>query len=189
MKASGLYTAEVLRQAFEAAEAAKQAAKEETVKYEMTQNQALAAGSLQILGALGQKYKAAAIAGAIISTYQAVAKALASAPWPANLVLAAGAAAAGFANVAKIRSSSPGYAEGTPGLDFANFGQETFAALHGREAVVPEGSGHLLAGEIATSMPAQDDSGIRADLAGIRESMDRLPQTLTRAWRNAMAMA
>jgi len=153
MKASGLYTAATLKAAWEAAEKAKQAAKQETVEYEMDQNQALLAGTTQILGVLGQKYKAAAIAGAIISTYQAVAKALSSAPWPANLVLAAGALAAGMANVAKIRSSKEGYAEGTPNFDFSNFGAVTSTNLHGKEAVIPQGGGHQLAGEIADAMP------------------------------------
>lgn len=66
-----------------------------------------------IFGALGKKYKAFAIAEAIIATYLSIAKTLATTPWPFNLVLAAGAAAAGFANVMAIKNSdTPEFAEG-----------------------------------------------------------------------------
>ena len=66
-----------------------------------------------IFGALGKKFKGFAIAEAIIATYMSIAKTLATTPWPANLILAAGAAAAGFANVAKIKSSeTPAFAAG-----------------------------------------------------------------------------
>ncbi len=188
MRASGLYTAAELQKAFEAAEQAKREARGETAKYEMTAGQAWMAGTQQILGALGQKHKSAAIAGAILATYQAIAKALASAPWPANLALAAGAAAAGWMNVSKIRSSQPGYATGTPGLDFADFGSASPQWLHNEEAVIPRGRGHLLAAEIADAMPGGDD-GSAARLDRIAESLDRLPHAMTRAWKNALATA
>lgn len=41
---------------------------------------------------------------------------------------------------------------GTPGFDFASFGGETGAMLHGDEAVIPRGGGHELAAEIAAAM-------------------------------------
>ena len=94
MLASGQYTEQALLDAKIAAEKAKQEAQGGTVKYTMTANQAILSGSQQILGVLGEKHKSAAIAGAIISTYAAVAKALQAAPWPYNLILAAGALAA-----------------------------------------------------------------------------------------------
>lgn len=152
MAASGQFTAEELTKAWEAHETARRAAAGETRDYQVTAAAAIVDGTLQVFSVLGQRYKAAAIAGAVISTYQAIAKALASAPWPFNLALAAGAAAAGWANVSKIRSSDAGFREGTPGLDFASFGRETYVPLHGDEAVIPRGGGHQLATEIARSM-------------------------------------
>jgi hypothetical protein len=153
MEDSGLYTTGTLQEAWEAYEEARRNTSAKTEEFTLTSNEAISQGVTQIFGLLGQKYKAAAIAGAIISTYQAVAKALASAPWPASLVLAAGAAAAGFANVAKIRSSDAGFREGTPNLDFMNFGDIQMRALHDEEAVIPRGGGHLLASEIASALP------------------------------------
>ena len=142
-------------------------------------------GSQSRLGS--QRFKELAIAGALISTYQAVAKALASAPWPANLPLAAGALAAGLANVSRIRSADAGFRLGTPRLDFADFGPVSLTALHEQEAVIPRGGGHLLAGEIAAAMP-QDDAQI-AELRGIREGIDALPATLRRAVRDGLLLA
>lgn len=50
--------------------------------------------------------KAAAIASAIVSTYQGISKTLATYPWPIAGVMAAAHAATGFAQVAAIRSQS-----------------------------------------------------------------------------------
>ena len=145
MLASGEFTARQLQEAFEAGERAKRDAASETLDFQMSAHDAYATGTTQILGVLGEKHKAFAIAGAIISTYQAVAKALASAPWPANLVLAAGALAVGLANVARIRSSKPGFAEGTPEASFLDFGRGSLEMLHGDEAVVTRAQGENLA--------------------------------------------
>ncbi len=60
---------------------------------------------------------------------------------------------AGMANVGKIRSSKAGYAEGTPNLDFSDFGKVSPSFLHGQEAVIPSGGGHKLATEIARALP------------------------------------
>ena len=54
------------------------------------------------------------------------------------------------ANVAKISSQT--FRAGTSRLDFENFGAQSSAVLHGPEAVIPKGGGHLLAGEIAAAM-------------------------------------
>ena len=47
----------------------------------------------------------------------------------------------------------PQFHVGTPNLDFSRFGRESIVATHGSEAIIPQGSGHLLAGEIARAMP------------------------------------
>lgn len=47
-----------------------------------------------------------------------------------------------------------GFALGTPNLDYVNFGRKSMVPLHGMEAVVPQGSGSQLAGEIAAAMGA-----------------------------------
>lgn len=188
MKASGLFTAKQIQEAWTKAEEAKREAKGQTTQTFMAMDQALASGAMQLLGVLGEKNKTAAIAGAIINTYLAVTKAMASAPWPANLALAAGALAAGMAQVSKIRSSNPGgFREGTPGLDFMNFGRESFQPLHGDEAVVPRGSGHLLASEIAAAMPS--DSAQLERLDRIASSLEDLPRTMRRALSQALMAA
>jgi len=187
MLASGQYTEQALLDAKIAAEKAKQEAQGGTVKYTMTANQAILTGSQQILGVLGEKHKSAAIAGAIISTYAAVAKALQAAPWPYNLILAAGALAAGMANVNKIRSSQAGFAEGTPNLDFAGFGSMSMQPLHGNEAVIPQGKGHMLAGEIAGAMG--EDGGNTALLTKLSETLEALPAAVARAIRNGQMQA
>lgn len=46
----------------------------------------------------------------------------------------------------------PGFAGGTPNLDFMNFGRETRARLHGDEAVIPRGGAGQLASQIAAAM-------------------------------------
>ena len=152
MLASGLFTTGELERAHKDAEAKKRLASNETKNSALNIADQTAEGTLQIFGALGQKFKAAAIAGAIISTYMAVAKALAAGVWPFNLVQAAGALAAGMANVMKIRSSDAGFKTGTPRLDFQSFGRERSVTVHGEEAIIPRGGGHQLAGEIAAAM-------------------------------------
>lgn len=67
----------------------------------------------QIIGAIGDavtavfgKSKAGAIAGAIMNTAAAVMNALANIPYPANIAVAASAAATGVAQIAKIKSTT-----------------------------------------------------------------------------------
>jgi hypothetical protein len=107
------------------------------------QNQLATAGAMgsifgnmaEVAKAFGKKghaaYKAFATAEAIVSTYLAANKALASAPPPLNYVLAAAVTAAGLANVAKINSSEPA-AHG--GLDYVP--AETTYLLQAGERVV-----------------------------------------------------
>lgn len=194
IKASGEKSADELDKIWAKYEEQRRQDSEKTSQFVMTQGEAITTGAEQIFSVLGQKYKAAAIAGAIIATYQAIAKALATAAWPANLVLAAGAAAAGWANVAKIRSSKEGFREGTPDLDFQDFGPSSLAALHGREAVIPQGGGHVLADEIASALrPRQiqtmSDPGMMLALDGIASKLDDLPRAIQRAVRDGMVLA
>jgi len=155
MLASGKYTEEELGRASELAEEAKRKARGETCDAWM-------AGTQQVLGMLGERNKAAAIAGAIIATYQAIAKALASAPWPFNLALAAGAAAAGWANVNRIRAAKPGYAIGTPGTRFEDFGRESIHALHGREAIVTPSQAESVGAVISSMVATAISNGMQA---------------------------
>jgi hypothetical protein len=191
MAASGLYTTQTLQEAWEAAEKAKQAATEQTSKFSKEEQQSMMRDSLNALRTLFGKSKAGAIALAIADTAAAVVASFKNAggyPW--GLIPAGLMAAAGAKQIATIKSQNFGYAEGTPGLDFAGFGQQTATFLHGQEAVIPRGGGHILAGEIAASLPgAGGDSAMAAELAEIRGALERLPITLTRAWRNAMATA
>ena len=166
MLESGLFTTDTLRAAYEAAEEAKRQATGKTETYQLTAAEAVVQGTVEIFGVLGQKYKAAAIAGAIISTYQAIAKALASAPWPWSLALAAGAAATGWANVDRIRSSDAGWRLGTPGTEFRDFGRESLELLHGPEAVVTVAQGESLAGMVEQGIRRGYEAGVRHGASG-----------------------
>ena len=190
MRESGLYTEAVLTAARERAEEARRAASSTTEQHQLSSSQAVMQGTIGIMEQLGRRYKAAAIAGAIISTYQAIAKALASAPWPASALLAARAALEGWAQVRAIQNSQPGWAHGTPGLDFRDFGSASLSVLHGQEAVVPRGGGHLLAAEIAAAMPGSADGSESLDrLDRIAAGIDALPRTLKRAIRDGLLLA
>lgn len=172
MLASGQATPIALQSAWAQYEAARRAAMGQSTRAFQQQGDALLTGAENVFGALGAKYKAAAIAGAIIATYSAISKALASAPWPFNLVLAAGAAAVGWANVAHIKKAKEGFKEGTPGLDYRDFGPRRVVELHGEEAVIPRGRGHDLADEIAAAL--------RTRLTGPDRRQERVP--LSAAW-------
>jgi hypothetical protein len=150
VKASGQATAEQLDAAWKKYEEARRVATGETTNFSIQSSLQLAEASMGAFSQIGSQFKAFAIAQGIISTYLAIARALA-APWPASLVFAAQAAAMGWATVNKIRGTQA-FASGTKGLDFQNFGKEAPAMLHGREAVIPQGGGHALADEIASSL-------------------------------------
>jgi hypothetical protein len=160
MLESGLFTATELQKAWEAYELARQAAMGQTGQSFVERSESLVSSTEGLMNQLGAKYKAAAIAGAIISTYQAVAKSMASLPWPSNLISAAGALAAGMMNVNRIRSSDPGFAIGTPNLDFMDFGRARQIIAHDEEAIIPRGGGHRLANEIAASLSRMPGYGV-----------------------------
>jgi len=143
-------------------------------------------GAFSMMKSLFGKNKAAAISMAIIDTAAAVVSSFKNAggfPW--GLIPAAAMAAAGAVQIKTIRSTE-GYAQGTPNLDFADFGAQSFQPLHNQEAVIPRGGGHILAGEIADAMPGQDEllSLVREMANGIRE----LPLEMRKGFRNAMLL-
>jgi hypothetical protein len=121
-------------------------------EFKMKQFETIASSASTILRSLFGKNKAAAIAAALIDTAAAVVSSFKNGGgWPWGLIPAAAMAAAGYAQIQKIRSTE--FAQGTPGLDYANFGRQSPATLHGEEAVIPRGKGHRLAAEIADAMP------------------------------------
>jgi hypothetical protein len=84
--------------------------------------------------------KAFNIANAIMNTYLGVTKALAVYPFPFNLVFAAGALAAGMAQVAQIRSQNySGRALGGPVMG----GQTYMVGESGPELFTPQGTGSI----------------------------------------------
>jgi hypothetical protein len=150
----------------------------------------IASAASGILRSLFGKSKAAAIAAVIIDTAAAVISSFRNAggyPW--GLIPAAAMAAAGIAQINKIRSTDAGFAEGTPGLDFTGFGRSFPTVLHGNEAVIPQGRGHLLAGEIAAAMPGAGEDGSGALLARIAAGVESLPAEMRRVWRTAAMQA
>jgi hypothetical protein len=190
MLASGLFTIDELNRAHLAAEQAKATASGKRKDHEISAAETVLDSTVSIMNELGKKHKAAAIAGAIISTYMAIAKSLAANPWPFNLVAAAAAGIAGWAQVNAIRNSDPGFKSGTPGLDFMDFGQASQTVLHGQEAVIPRGGGHQLAGEIARSLHGEmGGAGLMAEVQGLRSEMrgvrDDLNRRLVEAFRIA----
>ena len=140
----------------------------------------IASAAKTLISAVFGKGKAGAIATAIIDTAQAVVKALASAPPPLNYGLAAAVGAAGLIQINKIRSQEIGFAAGTPGTSFVDFGRETVTALHGNEAVINAAQGATL-GAVLSDMVrdalATDRDQVVTELRGIREeakARDRL---------------
>jgi len=184
---SGLYTYAELQKAHAASVAAQEEldgrhAKSATEKFLM-----IAEASSTILRSLFGKNKAAAIAAAIIDTAAAVVSSFKNAggfPW--GLIPAAAMAAAGAKQISQIKSQQ--FSEGTPGLDFMSFGAARNVTVHGDEAILPRGKGHVLAGEIAQAMPG-GGSETAMHLRALRGSMDALPYTLVRALRSARVMA
>ena len=156
--ATGKFSAAELTKLWKAYEDARQKASEETTKFTLDQGASLVAGAAGQFAELGGKFKVFAIAEAVIATFQSVAKTWAQWGWPIGIPFAAAALAVGLATVNKIRSQ--GFREGTENLDFEDFGPGTQAFLHRREAVIPEGGGHRLGGEIAGEL-ARRQGGLR----------------------------
>jgi hypothetical protein len=197
MKESGLFTTQELTAAWQKAEAAKQVASGMTADNILGLNETVLSSTSSMLGQLGQQHKSAAIAGAIIDTYLAVSKSLASLPWPFDLVAAAGALAVGFENVHKIESSSAGgWAEGgvafrpmgtdtVPAMLTAGEGiltRDTTARLGGAPAIEALNRGGDITGGTAIRDLHTEIKGLRADNSRL---MAALPLLLAHALRGA----
>lgn len=159
--------------AYEAMEQAKEKLDEINTQAKIDRFTTLASSASSILRDMFGKSKAAAIAAAIIDTAAAVAKALSAYPWPFNLAPAAAAAAAGYAQVNAIRNTNAeGFAEGTPGTLFQDFGRETVARLHNQEAVVTVAQGQTLAGMIGDALAEAAGGG--AGNAAVVQRLERI---------------
>lgn len=157
--------------------AAEQKLDDEKTKHKLDQFNMIADAARGFIGAVFGKGKAASIATAIIDTAQAVVKALASAPPPLNYVLAGAVGAAGLVQINKIRSTDIGFATGTPGTAFVDFGRETSTTLHGPEAVVTPKQGASVAGMVEDALRTQDAKMV-GEIQALREEMARDRQTL-----------
>jgi hypothetical protein len=190
---SGEAKAEQLQKAWEKLEEFRREASEGTAKTTVSMDQQALEGSSQILGQFASKNKAAAISKATIDTILAMQRTFAQLGWPAGLVGMATAAAMGAINVAKIASQDASFREGTPAFDFQSFGAATTAILHGNEAVIPQGRGHMLAGEIASALDRRDrspDNGEQInELRQMRSDLAELPIAIQRAIRDGMLLA
>jgi len=189
---SGKATPKQLTKAWEIYEKKRQEFSGITETFTMTSNQAILTGTTNLLQQLGTKSKAAAYASAVIGTAQAVVQALRSSPPPGSWILAAINAAMGAVQIAAI-SSQKAYQMGTAGLDYQEFGTASPAMLHGKEAVIPQGSGHQLAQEIAGAMDrGQRPDAQLAELREIRSSLAELrglPRSIGRAVRDGVLLA
>lgn len=116
-------------------------------KSELEKTQFVLEQGSQIFNALGAQNKKAFeaakafnIANAIMNTYMAATKALATYPWPFGMVAAAGAVAAGLAQVAQIRSQQySGRALGGPVMG----GQSYIVGESGPELFTPATTGSI----------------------------------------------
>lgn len=174
MRESNKFTAEEMRKAWEDMEKAKQAATGATSTFTLTSIGQMLAGMGQALEAFGVRNKALLLSGAIMQGVAAIQKAWNSAIFPANLPAVAIVTAATVANVARISSSGPGYAQGTPDTRFVDFGKATTVDLHGPEAVVNRPQAEGVASMVEDELKARDTKiealteemrGLRADMA------------------------
>ena len=176
MVASGTSTADEIRQAWERAEEAKRAATRDTAIFTVGSTGEMLTATASALAAFGVRFKALALAGAIISGISAVQKALAAPPgFPLNAVSVGIATAMAAVNVARIASSPPGYRLGTgPGGQFRDFGRVTTVDVHGPEAIVTPKQGASIAGMVEDALTAQDTRMVD-ELRELREdlSLDR----------------
>ena len=143
-----------------ALDAAQTAGKISAEQYGQAQRQAAliavnayAGAASSIGGSLTQvfkKSKGVAIAAAIINSFQAASNALAQAPWPLNFAAAAAALAAGFAQVANIRSTNEGGSGGGGGGASSGGGGDTAASAQASQTLRVEGldATSLLSGDV-----------------------------------------
>jgi hypothetical protein len=149
MKASGEFTAGQLKEAWSKYLGAVDALEGKHVLTSLEKFNMIASASSSMLKDLFGKNKAAAYAAAIIDTAAAVISSFKNAGgWPWGLIPAAAMLAAGAVQISKISSTDAGFAEGTPGMGYQDFGAATPTVLHGNEAVVTQAQGEGLAGDV-----------------------------------------
>ncbi len=164
LAASKQKTEQQMADAHAAVAAAEDNLDEAVYENKMARFAMLMSSASTILRALFGKSKAAAIAAAIIDTIAAVVKTMAAYPWPWSLIPAAAAAAAGYAEVKKIRDTDIGFAQGSRG--FVDFGRESIVALHGVERVQTREQAAAEGEDVALEVRA-----LRRDLAGRQETI------------------
>lgn len=148
------------------------------------------------LDALGGHYKAAfalnkafAVKDALVNTYQGISKALASAPYPLNIALAAAAALQGFAQVKSIRSTQ--FREkGGP----MSAGSPYIVGERGPELIVPNQAANVVpndqlgGGNFTINISANDTAGFDDLLTKRRGTlMNLINQSLNERGRPALA--
>ncbi len=129
----------------EALAVAKKNLDEAELKLKIQHFTMIADSASSILRSLFGKSKAAAIVAVLIDAAAAIVKCFSQFGfW--GFVPAAAVAVATGAEIAKIKNAEPaGFAQGTPGTSFVDFGAGTATVLHGQEAVVTQGQGETLA--------------------------------------------
>lgn len=188
MKDSGLFTTKQVKEAWEKAEAAKRVASDLTKSNALENFGIIAADVSGILKSVFGKNKVAAIAAAIIDTAAAVVKALASAPPPLNYVSAAAVGIAGLVQINKIKGQDLGFAEGTLGTRFEDFGRGTAATLHGSEAIVTRRQASSVADMVEDAINLRDDRAA-AETRALRDEMRQYNNSLPRLLRDAVLLA
>ena len=103
-----------------------------------------------------QANKALNIAEAVMNTYTGATKALASYPPPFNFIAAAAVVAAGFANVASIRSQSY---QGRQRGGALTVGQSTVVGEDGPELIVPKQASTVIPREVAQAVEGLGGGG------------------------------
>ena len=170
MRESNKFTTDEMRKAWEKMEEAKRAATGATRTFTVASVGEMLTATAGALQSFGVAYKAAALAGAILSGWAAIQKAWASAPFPANLPGVAIVTTATLLNISKIRSAGPGFAQGTPGTRFQDFGRVSTVDLHGPEAIVTPKQGASVAGMVEDALRIQDARTVE-EIRGLREDM------------------
>jgi hypothetical protein len=178
---SGLYTYKTLQKAHEAYKKAEAAANDEAYMDTKAKFELIASAASGILRSIFGKSKAAAIAAVIIDTAQGVIKSFAQYGWPWGLAPAAAIVAAGAESIGKINSQGTGgFALGTPGTSFGDFGSGSLEMLHGKEAVINEHGADTLA-DMVTAAAHGNDAEILASLKELVGVVRRQSQQQTAA--------
>lgn len=95
-----------------------------------------------------------------------------------------GTASSAPASSASDPGPQPGFATGTPGLGYVDFGKQSPAWLHGREAVIPENRVGSLADQIAARLPASGAGSSDVYVSGvtIQSATDNPEELAAQIW-------